>query len=600
MKTLNELTQETQETLDDLVKIDKPLLILAGPGMGKTYMLAYKIKYLVKKKNVDPADITVITFTKEAATNMRKRISLEGEEQIYIEPNLQPSVISTMHKLGNGIIKNNYSKLNLEHGFKVLSSDYLKKILLADCAQIVGAEREDARETIACRQNSQCVKTVSLKCRICDEYKSLLRKFNYVDHDDQILLACQLFKDHKKILETERQKIRYLLVDEYQDINYGQWELIKLLSGDNPENLFVVGDDYQSIYGFRGGDPKYIKNFGSDYAPTAVVKHLTISHRCPPSIFKGAFCMAQKYNGGYTDLLEKIKFTNKSDARIKIHNFKHHNLEAGFIAGRIKEIGPSYEVLILVPTIKFAMPIKQALKKRYVDFTCDYDIEETDLYLLGVLLDWLQDPRNSFSLRILIEQIINKKATDMPAKKREETLKIISDFWKEIGEGKTLYLKIKKLISNPLFTNLVDIITELRNLYEKESVSNFISSAINKLKIWKDTSNFLREITSVIDEIKGLTMVGGECSVRILTMKKAKGLQADYVFIVGLENNILPRGDKSKIEDSRLLYVSMTRAKKELYLLHSEVRDKNIAQTQLNGRSEFIDAMPNEYIEIYQ
>lgn len=246
------------------------------------------------------------------------------------------------------------------------------------------------------------------------------------------------------------------------------------------------------------------------------------------------------------------------------------------------------------------MPIKQALKRRYVDFTCDYDIEETGLYLLGVLLDWLQDPRNSFLLRILIEQIINKKVIDMPTEKRKNVLKTISDFWKEIGERKTLYSKIKTLKGNPLFNDLVDIIAELRNLYEKETVSNFISSAIDKLKIWKDTSNFLREITSVIDEIKGLAMVGGDCSVRILTMKKAKGLQADYVFIVGLENNILPREDTSKAEDSRLLYVSMARAKKELYLLHSEVRNKNIAQTELNGRSEFIDAIPNEYKEIYQ
>ena len=113
-------------------------------------------------------------------------------------------------------------------------------------------------------------------------------------------------------------------------------------------------------------------------------------------------------------------------------------------------------------------------------------------------------------------------------------------------------------------------------------------------------SDFSQEINSAIEEIKGLTMAGGDCNVRILTLRKAKGLEADYVFIVGLENNILPRvgvTDEHKAEDSRLLYVSMTRAKKELYLLHSKKRDMIITKVKTNGRSEFIDNIPTEYVE---
>jgi superfamily I DNA/RNA helicase len=141
---------------------------------------------------------------------------------------------------------------------------------------------------------------------------------------------------------------------------------------------------------------------------------------------------------------------------------------------------------------------------------------------------------------------------------------------------------------------------KLRKSYEADNISIFLPKIIEKLKIWQDISVFSEEVNSVIEEIERLSMGGGDSNVRILTMRKAKGLQADYVFIVGLENNILPRVQASaerKAEDSRLLYVSMTRAKKDLYLLHSKNRDRNITKVETNGRSEFLDSIPEEYVK---
>jgi len=280
--------------LDKLVCINKPLLILAGPGMGKTHALAYKIKHLVKDKRVGKDEITVITFTREATINMRKEISREGDET-YIEPERQPSVIWTMHKLCHRILKRYFQKLGLNKDFKIIPSQNLKEILLKDCAQIVGGKRKDALEAITCRQEGKCNKTLNLKCIICSKYIELIRSFNYIDHDDQILLACKLLRENEYILKNEQYGAKYLLVDEYQDFNYAQWELIRLLSKGNTDNLFVAGDDYQSIYGFRGGNPEYIRNFSNDYAPNAVVQPLLTSWRCPPNILKGAFHMVQKY-----------------------------------------------------------------------------------------------------------------------------------------------------------------------------------------------------------------------------------------------------------------------------------------------------------------
>jgi len=602
-------------TLDEIVRINKPLLILAGPGMGKTYALAYKIKYLVKDNggnHVSPNQITVITFTNEAAINLRRRISIEGDKDIYIEEELQPPVICTMHKLGHRIIKENSLKSELARDFKILSSGYLKEVLLKDCAQIIGAKRRDAKETIVCRQQGKCVKTDILKCKICEEYTTLLRKFNYIDHDDQILLACKLLKNDKNILKKEQVKAKYLLVDEYQDINYAQWELIKLLCESQTENLFVVGDDYQSIYGFRGGSPKYIRDFKNDYAPNAEVIHLMECHRCPPNIFKGAFSMVEEYHGQNSGLVNKFKFKKTSNTLIKLCISKHHNKEADFIARKIRDIGPSYNVLILVPTSDYAKPIKLALRKYFIDFSCDYDIEETDFYLISILLKWLKNSSDNFSLRMLIEKIINKGVSDIPSEqaesvgkeetknKREDALKRISVFWKEIEKGKTLYMKIKSLRREKQFEKLLDLITELRKIYDNNNTTDFISAIMNKLKVWKNITSFSDEINSVIEEIRNITVSGGEPAVRILTMKKAKGLQADYVFVVGIENNILPRQNANQLEkreDCRLLYVSMTRAKKELYLLHSEIRDRDITKISIKGISEFINAIPSCYIE---
>lgn len=607
--------KDDEAILNEIVRLDGPLLLQAGPGMGKTHTLAYKMKYLVEEKYVGINEITVITFTNEAAINMRKKISNEGDKT-YIEPDKQPTIIWTMHKLCHRILKRYYWKLGLDKGFEVIPAQNLKEILLKDCAQIVGGKRNHALETIKCRQEGKCDETSSLKCVICKKYEDLLRRFNYIDHDDQISLVCNLLRDDEDILKKVQKATKHLLVDEYQDINHAQWELIKLLSKGYTNNLFVVGDDYQSIYSFRGGDPEYIRNFSTDYAPNAVVCHLLKNWRCPPNILKGAFHMVQKYNGGDIKILEKFTFKIKSDIKIKLGKFPHHNIEAGWIAWKIREIGPSYDVLILVPRLTYAEPIKLALRKRFIDFSCEYALEKTDIYLIHVLLNWLKNPTNDFDLRILIEEIMNRGASDIPAvqieykgkedslQKREDAFKQISRFWEEIGKGSTLYSKIKTLKDEEQFEKLVDIITTLRKAYElKTDVSSFISETIDKLKVWrKNIQKFSDELDSVVKEIKSLAVPSGECSVRILTMKKAKGLQADYVFIVGIENNVLPPENaciEDKKEDSRLLYVSMTRAKKELYLLHSEKRDRKITKTKVKiaERSEFIDAIPQQYIE---
>jgi len=586
--------------LDEIVKINKPILIIAGPGMGKTYTLAYKMRYLVMEKNINPKKIIVITFTNEAAINMRKRISIINDKNVYINSELQPSIISTIHGFANRIVKKNYRKLEYGKHPNILPSNVLRELLIRDCAQIIGLQRKDANKTIKCRQEGKCIKNEkNIKCKICFEYQKLLKRFNYIDFDEQIFLACKLLEEEPDILPKIHKNMEYLLVDEYQDINYAQCKLIKLLCKGREEKLFAVGDSYQSIYSFRGGNPEYINNFHIDYAPNSVIRYLTYNYRCPKNIYLGAFSMVQHYNNyNNGNSIEKLQFEKNVPTRIKLCNFEHQNFEAEFIARKIKEIGPSSNSIILIPQLNYAKPIANALKKRNINFDCEFEIEKTDMFLIVLLLKWLEETSENFQFRIIIEKLIKKKINS--TLQRNIFLKYISNFWQEVEKGKTLYTQVKKLKKDKIFCEVINVLSNIKKTYQQEKNPINLLTIINKeLKIWKDIPGFKKEINSIIGIIQS-TNISGKSNVRILTMKKAKGLEADYIFIVGLEDGILPQKKQKNLEeDSRLLYVAMTRAEKELYLLHSDKRDKKITKKQNTEckKSMFINAIPSCYIE---
>jgi DNA helicase-2/ATP-dependent DNA helicase PcrA len=588
--------------LEALVKINKPILVQAGPGTGKTYAMAYKVKHLIRDEKVPKEAITVITFTNEAAINMRKRLSTDGDENSpYVEPEKQPAAIWTMHSLCNKLLRSHAIELGMKPDVKTIHSQTLIKALIQDAAQLVeGGTRDEGLKTLECRKHGECSSDSSLKCIICSRYREILKAINCIDHDDQILLACQLLKKNERILRDIQKSAKYLLVDEYQDINHAQWELIQILSRDQTNNLLVVGDEYQSIYGFRGGHPKFIKNFKTHYGPEAQEMPLLISWRCPENVIRGAFSMVHKYCGGDLGILDKLEYKNKVVTKIKIKEFENENLEAWQIARQIKSIGPSHDVLILIPTLDYAGPIKQQLTKSHIGYCCECDMEDTDIYFVNTILTWLKEPTEDLILRNLVERIFMRRLAGISAKNREEAYLQISKYWTELRDRWTLYSKIKSL-EHPKLQKIKGLITELRRSYENDDANTFIATMISKLQLWQVTSQFTKEIQSVCEEIENF-VPSGEKNVRIMTMKKAKGLEADDVYIVGVEENIIPRAsacDEHKAEDSRQLYVSMTRAKKELYIFNSRSRRRSHTKSTYKKfrRSEFIHAIPREYVE---
>ena len=528
------------EQLDELVRIEKPLLIQAGPGSGKTHTLAYKIKHLIKNEGASKDSITVITFTNEAAHNMRKKISEKGDgASLYIEPENQPPIICTIHKFCHKLLNKYASRIRRTPGIQVQHSRDLKDILIKDAAQLVpGGTRSEAVATIQCREKGNCTREASLKCKICARYEKILEAHNSVDFDEQVLLACRLLRDHKDILAKVQNGAKHLLVDEYQDINNAQWELIKRLSGGNEENLFVVGDKYQSIYNYRGGDPKFINAFKEDYGADAEERDLLTNWRCPPNIFKGAYHMVQQICGGDLGILNRIEFKNTSTAKIKIRAFDQQNLEAYCLAEQILELGPSPEVLILVPQLSYAKPIKQQLNNFRINFSCGYDAEKTDLHVVNTLLDWLKKPDNDFFLRVLIERMIANGIAEIPASQMEDANKQISQYWGELKKGKTLFTKVKAFRQAEL-QKLRSVVIELRKYHDHApEPAVFLPVIAERLRVWSNLTSFGKEMQDVYDEVKDAAPSGSK-GVRIMTMTKAKGLEADHVFIIGAENNVL-------------------------------------------------------------
>ncbi len=242
-------------TYEELLDADGPLLVLSGPGFGKTYFIANRVAHLVKNRNVDPAAFCVATFTGASTGEMRRRLSDSSQEKLYLTPEQRPELVCTLHSLGARVLAESTGTAEEGVRRRVVPKDMVN-VLLGDASQALGLARVAGREAASCRALGACQRAPSDKCRICEKYREIVRVCSAIDYNDQILLACEALRDDPGLLARWRQRTKHFLVDEFQDINGAQSELIRLLSEGQDAGLVVVGDDDQSIYSWRGGSPQ--------------------------------------------------------------------------------------------------------------------------------------------------------------------------------------------------------------------------------------------------------------------------------------------------------------------------------------------------------
>ncbi len=604
---------------DQIHQIEGPVLLLAGPGTGKTYRLAKRLKYLISEMGVSPEEISVITFTTAAAQNMLDRISDENDPDLYIELLKQPKRICTMHSFGYSIIREHADQLGIDETLRVINDDYLRSLLIGDAAQIAGHKRQDAKETVDCRQAGGCMHDESLKCQVCDRYKDIMRICAAIDYDEQILLACDILRRNQSILEKYRKSTKHLLVDEYQDINAAQYALIRLLSEHNLAGLFVVGDDDQSIYSWRGGSPEYIRNFAKDFGDTARTVPLLHSYRCHRNVLEGSLGIVQKYD---PRRLPKGEFSYKREdgPKIVIHSTPTDEKEAKEVRKIVQRVLPAQDVLVLFPNRQFSGAITKELRSARIPFTAPASIPGSGLPLVSVLADWASSPIDSLSLRRILEAVLESPALGVPSHRarkpekkleRENALRLIANLWQPILECKAANLwevleqaQNSQSIVGKIYTALKDLLDCSK---DTSSLEAMLIAIAQHLAPWRKSQDFLAEAASWVEALSYSNQTSQRSNVRLMTFQSAKGLEAKIVCVIGLEDRIIPREgeDVDVSEQSRLLFVSMTRAKNELHLFHARKRSSFVVQRNIYqnagppdlSRSRFLDAIDNSHCE---
>ncbi len=607
---------------------DGPLLILAGAGSGKTKVLTTKIAYLIEEKKVSPYQILAITFTNKAAMEMKERIhNLIGS----VARNIQ---ISTFHSFGLKLIRENATALGYDANFSIMDSDdsltIIKKIMkdmnldpkvynpkaikskISSCKnEMMSPERY---ERYAVSEYEKQVLQVYLK------YQKKLKNSNAMDFDDLLNLPIELFTNHPSILQKYQERFQYVLIDEYQDTNEPQYILSKMMSAKY-KNICVVGDDSQAIFSWRGANYQKILNFEKDYQNAKVIM-LEQNYRSTKKILDAANCVIKNNK----QRKEKNLWTeNESGENIKYYRAYDGRDEAHYVCHMIKKLkeqGILFEnMAVLYRTNAQSRTIEEELLKDNIpyhivggfSFYARREIKDLLAYLKLIhnpkdnvsLLRVINTPKRGIGLKT-IENLTRKAdrenislfeaITDGKEKKFKEVIEKLIAFKEEIsltelvgkvldGSGLKEELESEKSLE-------ADI--RLENLEEFKSITMAFEAREGEISL----EDFLFEVSLVSDKDE---YDNGDGKINLMTFHSVKGLEYDYVFILGMEEGLFPHMNSlmesgELEEERRLCYVAITRAKKDLYILNAR-RRVLFGKEQTNPPSRFIGEIDASLID---
>jgi DNA helicase-2/ATP-dependent DNA helicase PcrA len=410
----------------------------------------------------------------------------------------------------------------------------------------------------------------------------------------------------------------HLLVDEYQDINSGQFELIRILSAGQEQGLFVVGDDDQSIYSWRGGSPQFIRNFEDFFGSEARVESLLHSRRCHRKVLEGSLRVVENHDKGR---MSKGVFTYESadGPPIVIHDVPSDKREAAIVLAIIHKALPSKKVLVLAPTRGHATLICERLRKARIKYVAPEPLPGSGLPLVERLLSWLRDCNDNIALRECMETVLKTKQSPVPSKRvrkqekvalREQALREVSDLWRAVLERRaSLWQSLNDSHTGSEVLGFAHTrLNQLQTLYGADDLAGFLTHVCNSLEPWNDVADFAEEVENWVSRFGSASESGSEVVVQVMTLQGAKGLQAHTVCVVGLEEGTVPRrGSEGEelAEQSRLLFVSMTRAIIDLHLFHARNRSGAVSFQQIHSSdgqhtlepSQFLAAIPKAVSE---
>ena len=639
IEKLNPAQREAVENTEGAV------LILAGAGSGKTRVLTTRIGYLMEEKNVKAENILAITFTNKAANEMRERVeeTLEGTDT-------KEMWITTFHSCCVRILRKSINKIGYNRSFVIYDSpDQIT--LIKDCMRELNISDKafDPKYVLSCISNAKDKLYSPKKYMKLNEgdisktkigeiyalYQDRLKRNSALDFDDLIMKTVELFNECPDVLDFYRNKFRYIMVDEYQDTSKAQYELIKLLAKQH-QNICVVGDDDQSIYGWRGADIRNILEFERDYDNVKIVK-LEQNYRSTQVILDAA----NHVIANNTERKRKRLWSDKKEGQlIKIQLAENEIEEGDFISNTINymrryEDRQYKDFAVLYRANAQARSVEDALNRAGIPYNIYGGIkfyERKEIKDIIAYLRVIQNPQDDISLK----RIINvprrgiglrtiEKIEDRASLKEESIYSVLID----IEDNSDISRKARASISE-----FVDLMSTLRSFTEVYTVSQVIEKVLDvtgyKDELLKEKNNEgedrlenLQELISVALEFESqsedksletfLTNIAlnaepdseeeTEDRVSLMTIHSSKGLEFPVVFLAGMEERIFPIAraiqsmkDSDIEEERRLCYVGITRAKEELFLTLTRKRTL-YGRTNPSIASRFIEELPTECIE---
>lgn len=626
MNLIDSLNDRQKEAV---VNTDGPMLILAGAGSGKTKVLTTKVAYLIEEKNIDPNNILAITFTNKAAKEMKERIfKLEGNSAFYIQ-------ISTFHSFGLKILKENCELLGYEKNFTILDSDdslsIIKKIMKElnidankyNPKAIKNVISNNKNEIIDPEKYSLYVNTDfdEIALEVYRKYEKSLKINNAVDFDDLLILPLKLFNNNPGVLQKYQEKYKYVFIDEYQDTNEPQYILSKMISAKY-KNITVVGDADQAIFTWRGANYKNILNFEKDYKDAKVVL-LEENYRSTKTILNAANNVIKNNKVRK----EKNLWTqNEEGSKITYYKAFDEKDESNYVVNEIKKliekgVNPK-DICVLYRANAQSRTVEEAFLTSNISYNIvgSYAFyNRKEIKDLIAYLKLIYNNKDDVSLLRVINYpkrgIGNKAIENLAIKSNvlDKSLYEVIDSGKEL-EFKNMIEEIKKEESHLTLTELIDMVLDKsgvkKSLEDEKSIEADIR--LENLEEFKSIAKAMEineGIVSLEELLDKLALVSdvseqkndNEDKVTLMTMHAVKGLEYDYVFVVGVEEGLFPHSNSLESNDEleeerRLCYVAITRAKKKLYLINARSRIL-YGKVSSNVPSRFINEISDEYIE---
>jgi DNA helicase-2/ATP-dependent DNA helicase PcrA len=594
---MDKILGELNEAQRDAAKhIDGPLLILAGAGSGKTKTITTRVAYLISL-GIDPASILTLTFTNKAASEMRERALSLIESVTY------PPTLCTFHKFGLLFLKFNINKLGRNNNFVVIDTDDKKRIIKSFGIDLpislIASEISRYKNSLISpkevfeKAERKNYKTIA---KLYEQYENYIASNNLVDFDDLLVLTYKILEQDKELCAQTSDRYKYIMVDEYQDTNELQYRLLRKLC-ENHNNLCVVGDDDQSIYGWRGANIKNILEFHNSFDEVKITK-LEINYRSTNQILKAANALIEHNR----ERIGKNLTSHFGDGKeIEFIESSDENQESKTISRKIRKLIDSgadpRSIAVLYRVNALSRSLEEGLNKEHISYNMVGGVKFYERAEIKDLIGYLRiiaNEHDDFSMK----RIINKPKRGLGKVTIDKILKAayenkmslyeyISTHVEEVRQitSKKSFIALYEFMENIIklketsSDNSYDFIFELEGTFKIRDYYSAMPDAIDRVSNIDEFYGLYRDYVkqnlemSVDEFLNDLALQSDQDQIdnehiSIMSVHASKGLEFEYLFVIGLEEGFFPLiGDGSDIEEERRLgYVAITRAKRELYL----------------------------------